>query len=337
MKNFFKMNYIKYLAWNEMTPEKIFDNEIIFESKHLYSKAPLTYLLEQSDVNNYEIKLDNISYFDEGDCILFSTDKNCKNIIKCVLNDKQNKFTLPSPYVYVTFPGSYISKLYTFGINNYGKLGIPSNIKEISSPKLISQLANVDILDIKIGDTSCVVLAKDGDLLSAGYGPSVGIDTATETFSKIEKYRTDKLLSNERIKFIGMYNQNLILNTQDGSLWSIGNNIQGALGHDFAANINELKCMQFKLKSPLTSLSLGTNHTLFTTADGKLYFIGSNDKNQLGENNGQIRANSPKEVCFNPNDFYVMASAGECFSAFIIKDKKTGKKKIIQCWVGERW
>ena len=329
MKNFFKMNYIKYLAWNEVNSEKTFSNEITFESNHLYSKAPLTYLLEYPDVNNYEVKLDNISYFDEGDCILFSTDKNCKNIIKCVLNDKQNKFTLTSPYVYVTFPGSYISKLYTFGINNYGKLGIPSNVKEISSPKLISQLANIDISDIKIGDTSCLILTKDGELLSAGYGPSVGIDSATDTFKIIEKFKNEKYLSNEKIKFIEMYNQNIIINTQDGSLWSMGNNIQGALGHDFSSNINELKCMQFKLKSPLTSLSLGTNHTLFTTAEGKLYFLGSNDKSQTGENNIPIRTNSPKEICFKPNDFYVMASAGDSFSAFIIKDKKTGKKKLF--------
>ena len=131
MKNFFKMNYIKYLAWNEMNPEKTSDNEIIFESNHLYSKAPVTFLLECPDINNYEIKLDNISYFDEGDCLLFSTDKNCKNIIKCVLNDNHNKLSLASPFAYVTFPGTYISQLYTFGINNFGKLGVPSKIKEL--------------------------------------------------------------------------------------------------------------------------------------------------------------------------------------------------------------
>ena len=335
MKNFFKMNYIKYLAWNEMNPEKLTDNEIIFESNHLYSKAPLTYLLEYPDVNNFEIKLDNISYFDEGDCILFSSDKNCKNIIKCVLNDNQNKFSLNSPFVYVTFPGSYISKLYAFGINNFGKLGISSNIKEVSTPKLISQCANIDIADIKIGDTSCFILTKEGEILSAGYGATAGIDTACEIFKIPEKFRNEKYISNEKVNFIGMYNQNLIINTQDGSLWSIGNNSQGALGHDYSSNINELKCIQFKLKSPLTSLSLGTNHTLFTTEDGKLYFIGSNDKLQIGENNIAIRTNIPKEVSFKQTDFYVMASAGDCFSAFIIKDKKSGKKKLYTAGWGK--
>jgi hypothetical protein len=182
-----------------MNPEKTSDNEIIFESNHLYSKAPVTFLLECPDINNYEIKLDNISYFDEGDCLLFSTDKNCKNIIKCVLNDNHNKLSLASPFVYVTFPGTYISQLYTFGINNFGKLGVPSKMKEITSPKLISQLADIEIVDIKIGDTSCVILTKDGELLSAGYGPTVGIDTATDTFKIIEKYRIEKFLSNEKV------------------------------------------------------------------------------------------------------------------------------------------
>ena len=335
MKNFFKMNYIKYLAWNEMNPERLSDNEVIFESSHLYSKAPLTYLLEYPDVNNFEIKLDSMSYFDEGDCILFSSDKNCKNIIKCVLNDNQNKFALTSPFVYVTFPGSYISKLYAFGINNFGKLGISSNTKEISTPKLISQCANMKIQDIKIGDTSCFILTKDGEILSAGYGATSGIDTASEIFKVPEKFRNEKFISNEKVNFIGMYNQNIIINTQDGALWSIGNNIQGALGHDYSANINELKCMQFKLKSPLTSLSLGTNHTVFTTADGKLFFLGSNDKFQMGENTGVARSNIPKEISFKPTDFFIMASAGDCYTAFIIKDKKTGKKKLYTAGWGK--
>ena len=335
MKNFFKMNYIKYLAWNEMNPEKTSDNEIIFESNHLYSKAPVTFLLECPDINNYEIKLDNISYFDEGDCLLFSTDKNCKNIIKCVLNDNHNKLSLASPFVYVTFPGTYISQLYTFGINNFGKLGVPSKIKEITSPKLISQLADIEIVDIKIGDTSCVILTKDGELLSAGYGPTVGIDTATDTFKIIEKYRNEKFLSNEKVQFIGMYNQNIIINTKEGFLWSIGNNTQGLLGHDYAPNVNELKCIQFKLKSPLTSLSLGTNHTLMTTADGKLYFMGANDKYQTGDNSLGMRINSPKELSFKETDFFVMASAGDCFSAFIIKNKKTGKTNLYTAGWGK--
>ena len=84
-----------------------------------------------------------------------------------------------------------------------------------------------------------------------------------------------------------MYNQNIIINTKEGFLWSIGNNTQGLLGHDYAPNVNELKCIQFKLKSPLTSLSLGTNHTLMTTADGKLYFMGANDKYQTEDNSNE--------------------------------------------------
>ena len=335
MKNFFKKNYIKYLAWNQINQDKIIDNEFIFESNHLYSKAPITYLLAYPDVNNYEIKLDNISYFDEGDCIIFSEDKNCKNIIKCVLSDNQNKFTLSYPYLYVTFPGTYISKLYAFGINNFGKLGITANIKDISSPKLISQLSNIEIEDIKIGDTSCVILTKDGELLSAGYSPSVGLDSASDIFKIIGKFRTDKYLSNEKVNRIGMYNQNLMINTKNGEFWSIGNNIQGLLGHDFSSNINELKCIQFTIKSNVTSLSLGTNHTLITTSDGKLYFIGANDKIQSGDNSIGIRINLPKEISYKKTDFFIMASAGDSFSAFIIKDKKTGLKKLYTCGWGK--
>ena len=128
-----------------------------------------------------------------------------------------------------------------------------------------------------------------------------------------------------------MYNQNLMINTKNGEFWSIGNNIQGLLGHDFSSNINELKCIQFTIKSNVTSLSLGTNHTLITTSDGKLYFIGANDKIQSGDNSIGIRINLPKEISYKKTDFFIMASAGDSFSAFIIKDKKTGLKKLYTC------
>ena len=90
----------------EINPDKGYDDKNIFESSHLYSKTPIIYLLEYCDVINYEVKLDNMSYFGEGVCILFSKDKNRKNIIKCILNDNQNKLFLKYPYV-KTLTGSY--------------------------------------------------------------------------------------------------------------------------------------------------------------------------------------------------------------------------------------
>ena len=333
MKNFFKMDYLRYLAWKEMNPEKSLVKEITFESRHLYSKAPVTYLLEKPNISSYEIKLDPITYFDEGDMIIFSSDKNCKNILKCCLNTEENKFSIKAPFVYVTFPCSYVSKLYAFGINNNGKLGIPSSIKEISTPKLISQLASMDIVDIKIGENSCIILDNKGEIYTAGYDNSNISNKASEIFKVPEKYRKEKLIHNEKVNFIDIYNQDYVLNTKDGTLWlfstnsslySTRNNM--SLFNDITQQDN-MKLSKFKIKSPITSLSSGTNHILITTEDGKLYFLGMNDKYQSGQNFNNI-ANSPKEISFKKSDFYIMASAGDSFSAFIVKNKTTGKKHL---------
>ena len=42
-----------------------------------------------------------------------------------------------------------------------------------------------------------------------------------------------------------------------------------------------------------------------------------------------MRINSRKELSFKETDFFVIASDGDCFSAFIIKNKKTGKQIYI--------
>ena len=278
------MDYLRYLAWKEMNPEKTLDKAIIFESKHLYSKAPVTYLLEKPNVNNYEIKLDPISYFDEGDMIAFSSDKNCKNILDCFLKGEEKKISIKSPFVYITFPCSYVSKLYAFGINNLGKLGIPSNFKEISTPKLIAQLAHMDIVDIKIGETCCFILDKKGEIYTAGHANIAGIDKATEIFKVPEIYRKENLINNEKVCFIEMHNNTVILYTKDGNFWMC--TCTSSLFINPSVNKNSsIKANKYKIKSPITSLSNGANHTIFTTADGKLYFLGSNDKYQSGQNN----------------------------------------------------
>ena len=331
MKNFFKMDYLRYLAWKEMNQEKNLEKEIIIESKHLYSKAPVTYLLEKPNVSNYEIKIDPISYLDEDDMIIFSSDKNCKNILKSYTNEEEKNFSIKSPFVYVTFPCSYISKLYAFGINNYGKLGISSDIKEISTPKIITQLASFDIADIKIGENGCIILDKKGEIYTAGYGGSVGIDKATEIFKIPEKYRKENLINNEKVNFIELNNNNVLVNTKDGNLWTFGNLNSINMSTLFnTGNKNEImKFADFKTKLQINSMSHGTNHIVFTTTDGKLYFIGSNDKSQSGQSTGlPLLTLTPKEISFKKSDFYIMASAGDLFSAFIVKNKKTGKKNL---------
>ena len=331
MKNFFKMDYLRYLAWKEMNPEKNLEKEIVFESRHLYSKAPVTYLLERPNVSSYDIKIDPISYFDEGDMIVFSSDKNCKNILKCCLNEEDNKFSIKSPFVYVTFPCSYVSKIYAFGINNYGKLGIPMNNKELSTPKLISQLAAIDIADIKIGETSCIILDKKGEVYTAGYGNSAGIEKATEQFKVPAEYKKDYLIRNEKVNFIEQKNQIILLSTKDGLFWSLDYNPLSQSSYLRGTNKeqNLIRAYHFKIKSPITSMSRGLAHILFTTEDGKLYFLGSNEKYESGQNFITSSPNtSPKEISFKKSDFFVMASAGDSFSAFIIKNKVTGKKHL---------
>ena len=87
-----------------------------------------------------------------------------------------------------------------------------------------------------------------------------------------------------------------------------------------------MKSTKFKIKSSITSLSSGINHTIFTTSDGKLYFIGSNEKYQSGQNAIPVMPQTPQEISFKKSDYFIMASAGDYFSAFIIKNKITGKK-----------
>ena len=324
MRHFFDMNFIKYLGWIEMNPDVISFAKLSYESSHLYSKAPHTYLIHYPNTSALEINMKVDTYLDQGDSITFSTDKNCKNPLKCFVNDDEANFTVNSSHIYVNFPSNYLTSLYAFGANAYGRFGKTSS-SDIITPKSISQLSNVLIKDIAIGDTYTLILTEDGEILSAGNGVAAGLKQTSDKFTNENKYnKSDKLLG-EKFSKLCVYNGSSIVITKDNSFFSVGINNNGQLGQAYTSPVNDITSMNFTKQ--ISQISMSETHTLLVTSEGKLWHIGNNDYNQNGEP-ASGRNNSPKPIQLNKNDFVEMVAPGEFFSVFIIRDLSTGKKNL---------
>ena len=63
MKNFFDKNYVKYLAWIQLNQEIVNSKKISLESNHLYSKAPLSLLINIPNTSALEINFNNFILF----------------------------------------------------------------------------------------------------------------------------------------------------------------------------------------------------------------------------------------------------------------------------------
>lgn len=324
MKDFFDKKYIKYLAWTEMNPDIINTSKLTFESSHLYPKAPHTFLINVPNTTALEINLHSDSLLDNGDAVVFSSDKNCHYPIECFANRSSKKsFTIPSSHTFVHFPSNYLTEVYSFGSNTYSRLGQTG--VEIFTPKLIESLSSVIVKDISIGDTFTMVLAQNGELLSAGNGTAAGLKQTSNSFVKASNIILPEKINSDGISLIGVNNGSTIVATKDYSLYSIGLNSFGQLGQNWVSPVNDITSMNFSKR--LKQIVVGDTHSMLLTIDGDVYHIGNNDYYQSGESSA-TRNNTPKLLALNKSLTCEMMGAGEYFTIFVMKDIVTGKKKL---------
>lgn len=84
----------------------------------------------------------------------------------------------------------------------------------------------------------------------------------------------------------------------DGTVWTIGKNDNGELGD--GTNKEKIEAVQVKIDdntylTNIVKISVGTNHVLALTKDGKVYAWGANTYGQLGQNN-KVSSNYAKLV-----------------------------------------
>ncbi len=79
----------------------------------------------------------------------------------------------------------------------------------------------------------------------------------------------------------------------DGSLWVMGNNGNGALGDGTYNNANRPEQI---VATNVTAIAAGDEHSLFLKSDGSLWAMGNNDYGQLGDGGICNTTNQPEQI-----------------------------------------
>ena len=325
MKNFFDKNYVKYLAWIQLNQEIVNSTKISLESNHLYSKAPHSLLINIPNTSALEINFNNFTYLDNENSINFSFDKKGKNIIKCYVNEDEQNFLLKTNHVFLNFPSPYLTKLYAFGSNSYNRFTKMSSV-DLTTPKLITQISNVKIKDIQIGDSFTLILTDNGDIISCGNGTAAGLKNSSDKFIYENKFMKNDKLNIDKYSKICSFSASTILCSLNNNFYSVGMNQNGQIGQNYTSPVNELTSMNFN-KSNIKKIIMGETHSFFLCDNGTFYHLGSNDYNQNGEPTAG-RNNTPKFIKFSNNDYVEDISCGEHYSIFIIRNLNTNKKEL---------
>jgi len=135
------------------------------------------------------------------------------------------------------------------------------------------------------------------------------------------KFEEIKTLENIKIIKIysGFYHSFALSNT--GIIYGWGNNVFGQLGHDWDNKSRNLpEKIEYFNDKHIIDVICGSNHSFFTSTNGKIYSCGLNGSGQLGL--GKTKYNyysSPQEITFFNNKDIIRLSTGYSHSLSLSK------------------
>jgi hypothetical protein len=188
-------------------------------------------------------------------------------------------------------------KVYCWGRNDWGLLGIGSQDENLHKPKLNQYLNNKFVIDISCGARHSFVLTNCGEVYAWGdnYRGQIGNSCNRDQLIPFKV----KGFNNERIVMISCGFLHSMALTECGHVYSWGNNEFGQLGigntensnePKFVAVIDENKCNVF-----IENISCGSYHSLLLSSDANIYAFGRNKSGELG-NQKEENESSPQRI-----------------------------------------
>ena len=214
-----------------------------------------------------------------------------------VLDEKT--FTAVSAGIYHSLALDSTGKVYSWGANSRGQLGIGST--ENADPTLVGGLiSSKTIVAIAAGGYHSLALDNDGVLYSWGYNAdgSLGVGDTINATSPVVVDMSGVLFGKTISTIHGGDRYSMVLDTA-GNAYSWGDNSNGELGDN----------SQTRRTSPvavytagdlsgktITQLSPAMNHTVALDSDGSVYTWGYNGNAEIGDGSGSPRQVSPKLI-----------------------------------------
>nr|XP_015219953.1 PREDICTED: X-linked retinitis pigmentosa GTPase regulator [Lepisosteus oculatus] len=169
-------------------------------------------------------------------------------------------------------------KLYMFGSNNWGQLGLGTK-STVNKPTCVKALKSEKVKLAACGRNHTIVYTAQGKLYSTGGNNEgqLGLGDFEErtTFHQLDFFNTET-----RVKMLAAGSNMSAALTEEGKLFMWGDNSEGQIG---LANKNGACVPQeVSVGKPVVWVSCGYYHSALVTADGQLFTFGESDHGKLG-------------------------------------------------------
>lgn len=199
------------------------------------------------------------------------------------------------------------NKLYMFGSNNWGQLGLGSK-SSISKPTCIKALKPEKVKLAACGRNHTLVSTDTGSIYAAG-GNNEGQLGLGDTDDRDTFHQIGFFTANNSIKQLSAGTNTSAALTEDGKLFMWGDNSEGQIGLKNKSNV----CIPHEVTvgKPISWISCGYYHSAFVTTDGELYTFGEPENGKLGlPNQLLINHRSPQRVVGIPEKVIQVACGG---------------------------
>jgi alpha-tubulin suppressor-like RCC1 family protein len=163
-------------------------------------------------------------------------------------------------------------KIYVWGYCDYGVLGFGFNDKKIYRPKLSENLTDLNIINMSCGAYHTLVLTSSGDIYSWGWNQFGQTGNESDSEYQLIPMKINGMKS-EKFKAISCGFWNSMALTEDGRVFSCGQNTYGQLGDLSFKDSNRLKPVDMK-NVIVEKISCGLCHSVFLSNKGDVYVSG---------------------------------------------------------------
>lgn len=170
------------------------------------------------------------------------------------------------------------NKLYMFGSNNWGQLGLGSK-STVSKPTCVKALKPEKVKLAACGRNHTLVSTEEGKVYAAG-GNNEGQLGLGDTKDRSTFHPIDFFTSQHQLKQLSAGSNTSAALTEDGKLFMWGDNSEGQIGLENVPNV----CLphQVTVGKPVVWISCGYYHSAFVTIEGELYTFGETECGKLG-------------------------------------------------------
>ncbi|XP_068921784.1 X-linked retinitis pigmentosa GTPase regulator isoform X3 [Petaurus breviceps papuanus] len=176
------------------------------------------------------------------------------------------------------------NKLYMFGSNNWGQLGLGSKTT-INKPTCVKALKPEKVKFAACGRNHTLVYTEEGNVYAAG-GNSEGQLGLGDTEERTTFHLVSFFTSQYKIKQLSAGSNTSAALTEDGDLFMWGDNSEGQIG--LADETNVCVPCQVVIGQPISWISCGYYHSAFVTK-GELYTFGEPENGKLGLSPEQLK------------------------------------------------